>query len=201
LSSGQRIHSFARVMWRDLVADLERFPQFRLALVSRGFWAVAMYRVQHGLLALPKAVRIAAKILLAPIAFLVRTASGVDLPAATKIGPGLYIGHFGCIIVSVEAVIGARCNLSPGVVLGRATNGGVRGAPTIGDRVYIAPGAKVFGPVTVGSDSAIGANAVVNANVPAGVSVAGIPARVISEKGSRDLIEVADVEPDGIASP
>ena len=185
-------------MWSDLSADLARYPRIHLALVSRGFWAVAMYRVQHALLVLPKPVRVPIKILLAPAAFFISTASGAEIPPAARIGPGLYIGHFGSIVVSSGAVIGARCNLSPGVVLGRATRNGVRGAPTLGDRVYVAAGAKVFGPITVGSDSAIGANAVVNTSVPAGVSVAGIPARVISQKGSEGLIEVADVGPEGV---
>jgi serine O-acetyltransferase len=181
-------------MWGSLLADLQRYPRLHLALRSRGFWAVATYRVLHALTALPKPVRVAVKILLAPAVFLVRTASGVDLPPAARIGPGLYIGHFGCIVISGEAVIGACCNLSPGVVIGRATKGGVRGAPVIGDRVYIASGAKIFGPIAVGSDSAIGANAVVDKSVPAGVSVAGVPARIVSRKGSRGLIEVGDLD-------
>ncbi len=182
-------------MWSDLRADLDRYPRVHLALCSRGFWAVALYRIQRALLAVPKPVRAALKIVLAPVAFLIRTASGVDLPAATRVGPGLYIGHFGCIIVSGEAVIGAFCNLSPGVIIGRATKGGIRGAPIIGDRVYIAPGAKIFGPISVGSDSAIGSNAVVDKTVPAGVSMAGVPARIISHKGSRELIDVGDEAP------
>lgn len=183
-------------MWTDLLADLRRYPEIHLALRSRGFWAVALYRVERALLALPKAVRVLVKVMLAPLAFVIRTASGVELPPATSVGPGLYIGHFGCIIVSGEAVIGSYCNLSPGVIIGRATRGGVRGAPVIGDRVYIAAGAKIFGPIAIGSDSAIGSNAVVDKSVPAGVSMGGVPARVISRKGSRDLLDVRDQEAD-----
>jgi serine O-acetyltransferase len=182
-------------MWSNVAADVRRYPRLDLALRSRGFWAVVLYRVEHALLAQPKLLRVVMKIMLAPMSFLIRTASGVELPAGTTVGPGLYIGHFGCIIVSSEAVIGAYCNLSPGVVIGRATRGGIRGSPVIGDRVYVAPGAKIFGPITIGSDSALGANAVVNESVPAGTSVAGVPARVVSNKGSRDLIDVRDREP------
>ena len=186
-------------MWIDLRADVHRYPSIRLALSAPGFWAVAMYRVQRGLLRLPKPLRVPLRILLAPLAFFVQVASGAQIPPATKIGPGLYIGHFGCIIVSGAAVIGERCNLSQGVTIGRGVKGGVAGVPVIGDRVYIAPGAKIFGPITVGSDSAIGANAVVNDDVPSGVSVAGIPARVVSEKGSRGLLDLQPPPPQRIA--
>jgi serine O-acetyltransferase len=188
-------------MWSDLLADLRRYPRLHVALRARGFWAVALYRVEHALLALPKPLRVLVKTLLFPLAFFVRTASGVELPPATKVGPGLYIGHFGCIIVSRDATIGASCNLGPGVVIGRATKGGVQGAPIIGDRVYIGPGAKVFGPIVVGSDTAIGSNAVVDKSVPAGVSMAGVPARIVSNKGSRDLIDARDTDPADVSHP
>jgi serine O-acetyltransferase len=60
----------------------------------------------------------------------------------------------------------------------------------VGDRVYLAPGAKVFGPIRVGHDVAVGANAVVNRDVPEGVTVAGVPAKIVSTHGSRQLIEL-----------
>jgi serine O-acetyltransferase len=170
-----------------------------LALASVGFWAVATYRVQRALSRMPRLLRLPLRLLLLPFAFFVRIASGAEVSPTARIGPGLYIGHFGCIIVSGSSVIGERCNLSQGVTIGVGTRKGVRGAPLIGDRVYIAPGAKVFGPITVGSDSAIGANAVVNDDVPEGVSVAGIPARIVSDKGSRDLLDLKPPPPQRIA--
>jgi serine O-acetyltransferase len=62
------------------------------------------------------------------------------------------------------------------------------GAPMIGDNVYIGPGAKIFGAITIGDGVAIGANAVVHRDVSPGVTVGGVPARVISEKGSQGLV-------------
>lgn len=99
-------------------------------------------------------------------------------------GPGLSIAHYGSIVVNGNAKIGRNCRIHSDVNIGE-TGGG---APTIGDNVYIGPGAKIFGPITVGDHVAVGANAVVNTDVPSNVSVGGIPATVISEKGSEGLL-------------
>jgi len=99
-------------------------------------------------------------------------------------GPGLSLAHHGSIVVNGRALIGRNCRVHPGVVVGELDGG----APVIGDDVYLGPGAKVFGAVTIGDGAAIGANAVVTADVPAGATVAGIPARVVSERGSDGLL-------------
>jgi len=113
---------------------------------------------------------------------------GYEIPLATSIGPGLYLGHLGPIIVSEGAVLGANVNLSNGVVIGRSNRGETAGAPVIGDGVFVAPGAKIIGRLHVGDGAAIGANAVVLADVPAGVTVAGIPARVVSDEGAEGYV-------------
>jgi len=99
-------------------------------------------------------------------------------------GPGLSIAHPGTIVVNDEAVIGKNCRLHTCVNIGYH-NGGV---PRIGDNVYIGPGAKIYGGITIGDNVAIGANAVVCDDVPSNVTVAGVPARIVSEKGSQELI-------------
>lgn len=113
---------------------------------------------------------------------------GYELPISTQVGPGLYLSHLGPIIVNYKAILGRNVNLSTGVVIGRASRGERQGAPTIGDRVYVGPGAKVFGEITIGDDAAIGANAVVSKDVPPGVSVAGIPASIVSARGSEGYV-------------
>jgi len=113
---------------------------------------------------------------------------GISIPADTKIGPGFYIGHYGGIVVHHDVTIGANCNLSHGVTLGLSSRGDRFGCPTIGDAVYIGPGAKIFGAISVGNCAAIGANAVVTRDVPARAVVAGVPARIISEHGSAGYI-------------
>jgi serine O-acetyltransferase len=114
---------------------------------------------------------------------------GCDIPLGAKIGPGLYIGHFGAVVVSGHASVGANCNLSHDVTIGMSPRGPRAGYPVIGDRVYLAPGSRVIGAVKVGDGAAIGANAVVTKDVPPNAVVVGIPARVISESGSADYIQ------------
>lgn len=92
------------------------------------------------------------------------------------------------VIIHPEAVIGENCNISQGVTIRIANGGKTPGVPCIGDRVYIGSGAKVIGGIKIGNDVAIGANAVVNKDVPDGVSVAGIPAKIVSSNGSQAYI-------------
>jgi serine O-acetyltransferase len=62
-------------------------------------------------------------------------------------------------------------------------------APVIGDNCYIGPGAKIFGPIEIGPNTVIGANAVVNQSfVDGSQTIAGIPAKVISSKSSKGYL-------------
>ena len=102
-------------------------------------------------------------------------------------GKGLNLAHEGTVIISWEAKIGEYCRIHAGVNIG--VNGDIPGAPVIGNGVYIGPGAKIFGPIEIADFVAIGANAVVNESIAvSNLTVAGIPAKVISNKGSRKLL-------------
>ncbi|GGD77803.1 serine O-acetyltransferase [Caballeronia grimmiae] len=107
---------------------------------------------------------------------------GIVIPAGTIVGPGLFIGHFGNIVVNETAVIGANCNLSQCVTIG--SNHGQ--AATIGDNVYIGPHVCIVEDVVIGDSVTIGAGSVVTTNVPANVTVAGVPARVLSDDLARN---------------
>ena len=111
----------------------------------------------------------------------------IYIPYNTKIGPGFYVGHPGNIVVNWAATIGSNCNLSPGVVIGISNRGKV-GCPEIGDNVFIGPGAKIFGKIKIGDNVAIGANSVVTSDIPDSAVVVGIPAKIISYKGSKGYI-------------
>lgn len=111
---------------------------------------------------------------------------GIQLPRHAKIGPGLYIGHFGGIVVSPRTVIGANCTLMQDITIGVSGRGARCGVPQIGDDVFIGPGAKLFGKIRVGHNAMIGANAVVYKDVPDNAVVVLDPGfRIISYEGNR----------------
>lgn len=91
---------------------------------------------------------------------------------ANNFGPGLFIGHYGTIVVNKNAHIGANCTINVDVNIGY-------GNSIIGDNVYIAPGVKIIKSVHIGNNVMIGANAVVSHDVPDNVVIAGVPAKII----------------------
>jgi serine O-acetyltransferase len=113
---------------------------------------------------------------------------GISIPTKTVIGAGLYISHFGGIVVNGDAVLGRNCNLGNGVTIGMSVRGSRMGCPTIGDDVFIGPGARIIGKLTVGHRAAIGANSVVLSDVPDDSVMAGLPAKIVSTRGSAGYI-------------
>jgi serine O-acetyltransferase len=112
---------------------------------------------------------------------------GFDIPC-NVFGPGLSIAHYGTIVVNGAARVGANCRIHTCVNIGTKA-GHTFLAPQIGDNVYIGPGVKLFGPIQIASGIAIGANSVVNKSfLEPNVSIAGVPARKISDKGSEGLL-------------
>lgn len=94
------------------------------------------------------------------------------------IGPGLFLPHYGGIIINKRAKIGKNCTIHSFVNIGE-NYGGV---PTIGDNCFIGPGVKIFGDITIGNNVSIGANAVVNRSFPDNCIIAGIPAKIVRIK-------------------
>lgn len=107
-------------------------------------------------------------------------------------GPGLCLCHVGTIVINGAAKFGSYARIHAGVNIGNFSrideNWTENNVPTFGDNVYIGPGAKIFGKVRIGNDVAIGANAVVNKDVPDHVTVVGVPAKIINERGSEGMI-------------
>lgn len=120
---------------------------------------------------------------------------GIDIPYNTKIGAGIFIGHFTGIFINREAVIGDNCNISQCVTIGSASRGKMKGFPVIGDNVYIGPSAKIIGAVKIGNHVAIGANCVVTKDLPDYAVAVGIPARIISYDGSVGYVNRTDYKP------
>ena len=109
---------------------------------------------------------------------------GFDISPTTRIGPGLYIGHFGGVVISPHAVLGANVNIAHGVTIGAASRGPRTGAPTLEDRVWVGANAVLVGNIVIGHDALIAPGAYVNFDVPPMAVVLGNPGKVISSEGS-----------------
>ena len=125
----------------------------------------------------------------------VEVLTGISILPTAHIGRGLYIAHFGGVVVG-PCVIGENCNLGHDTLIGTGGRGERRGAPHLGDRVNVTCGGRVVGPVHVGDDVMIGLNAVVTKDVPARAVVAAPTAVVISHRGSFDYLDYPDCESD-----
>lgn len=117
-------------------------------------------------------------------------ACGFTIPCHV-FGPGLAIVHRGTIVINSKARVGSFCRIHADVNIG-ASGGDGYAVPRLGDYVYIGPGAKIFGKITVPDRCVIGANAVVNHSfTEAGITIAGVPAVKISERSSKTVIRAA----------
>ncbi len=99
-----------------------------------------------------------------------------------EIGKGLYLGHPYSISVSESAVIGNNCNLNKGVTIGAENRGARKGAPTLGNKVWVGTNAVVVGKITIGDNVLIAPNAFVNQDVPSDSIVIGNPAKIIPNR-------------------
>jgi serine O-acetyltransferase len=105
----------------------------------------------------------------------VQILTGIELPCEVVLGKRFVIDHFGDIVISGYARFGDDCRIRNGVTIGIARVGDSV-APILGNNVDIGAGAKVLGPIRVGNDVHIGANAVVITDVPDNCIAVGVPA-------------------------
>ena len=114
------------------------------------------------------------------ISQLARTLTGIEIHPGAILGEAILIDHGMGVIIGETAVVGDRITIYHGTTLGGTGNEkGIKRHPTVGNDVIIGSGAKVLGNINIGSNSKIGANAVVLEDVPEGATVVGIPARVV----------------------
>ncbi len=157
----------------------------RIGLLSQGLWATAAYRLNHYAKHRGRSrwSRAGAQVLhRAVMAF-----TGIHIDSNAHVAPGLAFAHGGHIVIG-PVRMGRNCDIYQGVTFGASMSFDDRpykpGAPTVGDRVWVGPGAVVAGAITVGDDAAVGANSLVVRDVPPRGVVLGVPARLVSRNGS-----------------
>ena len=183
-------------MFRNLRYDLNKVMENDPAARSK-IEVFLLYPTIHALIA----YRISHYLYINKLFFLARLISqisrfftGIEIHPGAKIGRGLVIDHGMGVVIGETAEIGDNVLLYHGVTLGGTGKDKGKRHPTVGNNVVIGAGAKVLGPIYIGSNSKIGANSVVLNNVPEGATAVGIPAKnIIKFKEEKlDIIEIKD---------
>jgi serine O-acetyltransferase len=145
---------------------------------AQGFWVMIVYRFgrwRYGVR--PPILR---KLLSFAYKFfykMIQIVTGIEFPCEVIVGNNFTIDHFGGIIVSGYATFGDNCRIRNGVTIGLRRID-EKAAPAIGNNVDIGAGAKLLGPIKVGDNVIIGANAVVICDVPSNSVAVGVPATI-----------------------
>ena len=183
-------------MFRNLRYDLNKVMENDPAARSK-IEVFLLYPTIHALIA----YRISQYLYINKLFFLARLISqisrfftGIEIHPGAKIGRGLVIDHGMGVVIGETSEIGDNVLLYHGVTLGGTGKDKGKRHPTVGNNVVIGAGAKVLGPIYIGSNSKIGANSVVLNNVPEGATAVGIPAKnIIKIKEEKlDIIEIKD---------
>ncbi|MDB5330490.1 MAG: hypothetical protein JWP03_1641 [Phycisphaerales bacterium] len=148
---------------------------------EQGFWAVATHRLGNWRMGLPKLVRSPFTLLYRFLFRWVQWTCGITLPYTVKLGRRVHIWHHGGMVLHAHA-IGDDVHIRQNTTFGISRKDRLHELPTIEDRVDIGCGAVLLGNITIGHDSAIGANAVVLKDVPPNSVAVGVPARVVKGK-------------------
>ena len=157
--------------------------RFEVATTYPGLHALWLHRLAHWLWGL--GLRWPAR----AVSYLSRFLTGIEIHPGARIGRRFFIDH-GCgVVIGETAEIGDEVTLYHGVTLGGVSWNPGKRHPTLGDGVVVGAGAKILGPITVGAHARIGANSVVIQDVPAQMTVVGIPGRVVLPLARRRITE------------
>jgi serine O-acetyltransferase len=158
----------------DSIKDRDPAPRSRFEiLLYPGVWALGFHRVAHWL------YRGEMYFLARFVNHISRLLTAIDIHPGATIGRNFFIDH-GFVVIGETAEIGDNVTIYQGATLGgtNPTNGEAgKRHPTIGNNVIVSLGAAILGPIHVGANARIGANAVVTKDVPEGATMVGIPAR------------------------
>ncbi|MBF0269260.1 MAG: serine O-acetyltransferase [Alphaproteobacteria bacterium] len=168
----------------DIASIAQRDPAARsnleILFCYPGLHALLFYRLAHWLWAYEF------KLLGRFLSQIGRILTGVEIHPGATIGKRLFIDHGMGVVIGETAVIGDDVTLYHGVTLGGTSLHKGKRHPTLEDGVIVGSGAQILGPHVVGEGARIGANAVVLSDVPKGVTMVGIPARVAMRRLKKD---------------
>jgi serine O-acetyltransferase len=174
-----------------LAKDPAARSRLEVVLCYPGFHSMLFYRVAHWLWSRNWLV------LGRFVSHLGRLMTGIEIHPGAKIGRRLFIDHGMGVVIGETAEIGDDVTLYQGVTLGGTSLHHEKRHPTLGDGVIVGSGAQILGGFTVGRDARVGANAVVLAEVPPGVTVVGIPAKPVGAPRPAAAKTVSDFLPYG----
>lgn len=168
-------------LYADAKSIARRDPAARntlqVILLYAGFHALVSHRIAHFF------YRHHRFFLSRMISQLGRFCTGVEIHPGATIGNGLFIDHGMGVVIGETAVIGENCTIFHNATLGGTGKEKGKRHPTLGDNVLVGAGAKILGPFKVGSNSMIGANAVVLNEIPENATVVGVPGRMVRQWG------------------
>ena len=176
-------------LWRSIKEDVacvfQRDPAarstFEVVTTYPGVHALMLHRIANRLWSRGR------RYLPRFISYFARVWTAIDIHPGATIGRRLFIDHGTGLVIGETAELGDDVTLYHGVTLGGTSWRQGKRHPTLGDHVVVGAGAKILGPVVVGSRVKVGANSVVIRDVPQGRTVVGIPAKVVRSSGDADL--------------
>lgn len=118
----------------------------------------------------------------------------IEIHPGAEIAHGVFIDHGSGLVIGETAIVESDVKLYHGVTLGGTGKDKGKRHPTIRQGALISAHSQLLGPIEVGRNAKVGASAVVVTDVPAEVTVVGIPAKVVRAKGKKDLERITNLE-------
>jgi serine O-acetyltransferase len=178
---------FARIQ-EDVRTVFRRDPAARnlaVVLTYPCLHAVLLHRLAHALWCTRLPGRELWKFTARVISQISRFLTGIEIHPGASIGRRFFIDHGMGVVIGETAVIGDDVLMYHQVTLGGTSLERVKRHPTVGNNVLIGMGAKLVGAITIGDNCKIGANAVVNKDIPPNCTVVGVPGRIVARDGLR----------------
>lgn len=184
-SAPEKRESVWRRIGEDVSCVFQRDPaaRTRLEVITTypGVHAIFLYRIANRLWTrgwryLPRFM-----------SYFARIWTSIDIHPGATIGRRFFIDHGAGVVIGETAEIGDDVTLYHGVTLGGVSWNQGKRHPTLGDHVVVGAGAKILGPITLGSQVRVGANSVVVRSVPPGNTVVGIPGKIVQSKRDAEV--------------